>query len=120
MTILIAFLTLILVLLCLLLMLLVLIQLPKKEAGSGLAFGGGATEALFGAGSGNALTKITKYIATAFVGLSLTLAVINANRADRGDRWLELELERQAATETTGTTPAPLPEPLPAPAPTAP
>ena len=45
-----------LVLACLLLMLLVLIQLPKKEAGMGQAFGGGATDALFGAGSGTALT----------------------------------------------------------------
>ena len=30
---------------CLILVLLVLIQLPKKEAGAGLAFGGGATDA---------------------------------------------------------------------------
>ena len=43
-----------------------LIQLPKKDAGAGLAFGGGATDALFGAGSGNVLTKITKYAATVF------------------------------------------------------
>ena len=52
-------LTVILVLDCLFLVLLILIQLPKKEAGAGIAFGGGATDALFGAGSGNALTKIT-------------------------------------------------------------
>jgi protein translocase SecG subunit len=45
----------------LLLILLVLVQLPKKDAGAGLAFGGGAADALFGAGSGNALTKITKW-----------------------------------------------------------
>jgi len=49
-----------------LLILLVLIQLPKKEAGAGVAFGGGATDALFGAGSGNALTNITKYVVVAF------------------------------------------------------
>jgi preprotein translocase subunit SecG len=54
-------LTVLLVLNCLLLILLVLIQLPKKDAGAGMAFGGGAADALFGAGSGNALTKITKY-----------------------------------------------------------
>lgn len=54
-------LTVILVLDCLFLILLVLIQLPKKEAGAGLAFGGAASDALFGAGSGNALTKVTKY-----------------------------------------------------------
>src|SRR6185369_17493517 len=40
---------------CLALILLVLIQLPKKEAGAGLAFGAGATDALFGAGSGTVL-----------------------------------------------------------------
>ncbi len=60
MTFVIVFLTAIMVLDALLLILLVLIQLPKKEAGAGLAFGGAATDALFGAGSGNALTKITK------------------------------------------------------------
>ncbi len=53
-------LTVLLVLNCLVLILLVLIQLPKKDAGAGMAFGGGAADALFGAGSGNVLTKITK------------------------------------------------------------
>jgi preprotein translocase subunit SecG len=61
-------LTVIMVFTCVLLILLVLIQLPKKEAGAGLAFGGGTTDALFGAGSGNVLTKVTKYaIGVAFV-----------------------------------------------------
>ena len=45
---------------CLVLVFLVLIQLPKKDAGAGLAFGAGATDALFGAGSGTVLTKVTK------------------------------------------------------------
>ena len=52
---------------CILLVLLVLLQLPKKEAGAGMAFGGAATDALFGAGSGNVLTKITKYVAGHFL-----------------------------------------------------
>ena len=39
-------LTALLVLNCLLLILLVLIQLPKKDAGAGMAFGGGAADAL--------------------------------------------------------------------------
>ena len=38
-------LTVLLVLNCALLILLVLIQLPKKDAGAGLAFGGGAADA---------------------------------------------------------------------------
>jgi preprotein translocase subunit SecG len=67
-------LTAVLILDCLVLGLLVLIQLPKKEAGVGVAFGGGATDALFGAGSGNALTKLTKYTATAFFVLVMVLS----------------------------------------------
>jgi protein translocase SecG subunit len=96
MTILLGFLTVILVLTSFLLILLVLIQLPKKDAGPGVAFGGGATEAMFGAGSGNALTKITKYCAATFMGLSLLLAVVNSQRAQATGRSLDLELERRA------------------------
>ncbi len=87
----------VLVLNCLFLILLVLIQLPKKEAGAGVAFGGGATDALFGAGSGTALTKITKYSAGLFMGLALLLSVINANRATEGKRSLEEALKKKAA-----------------------
>ena len=54
-------LTVVLVIDCVFLVLLVLVQLPKKEAGMGQAFGGAATDALFGAGSGNVLTKVTKW-----------------------------------------------------------
>jgi preprotein translocase subunit SecG len=113
MSIIIGFLTAILVLNCLLLILLILIQLPKKEAGAGVAFGGGATEALFGAGSGNALTKITKYCAGVFMGMALLLSVLNAQQARSTDRSLELELER-AASATSQTEPAPT-EPAAAP-----
>ena len=73
---LIGLLTVVMVLDCLALILLVLIQLPKKEAGAGLAFGGQATDALFGAGSGNVLTQITKYAATTFFILALVLSVM--------------------------------------------
>ena len=55
-------LTAVLVLDCVLLILLVLVQLPKKEAGAGWRWGG-AADALFGAGAGNPLTKITKFAA---------------------------------------------------------
>jgi len=72
-----------LVLACLLLMLLVLIQLPKKEAGMGQAFGGGATDALFGAGSGTALTKMTKYTTVIFFVLTLLLWVLKAQEVRR-------------------------------------
>jgi len=76
---LIGLLTFIMVLDCLLLILLVLIQLPKKEAGAGLAFGGSATDALFGAGSGTVLTKITKYSAGIFFVLAMVLSIMNSH-----------------------------------------
>jgi len=69
-------LTFILVVNCLLLILLVLIQLPKKDAGAGMAFGAGTADALFGAGSGNALTKITKYAAGVFLVMALLLGYL--------------------------------------------
>jgi preprotein translocase subunit SecG len=79
--------TFLLVLDCVVLMLLVLIQLPKKEAGMGQAFGGGATDALFGAGSGSALTKMTKYTAGAFFVLTLLISMIygHQNRSKLAD-----------------------------------
>jgi preprotein translocase subunit SecG len=76
-------LTAILVVDCSVLTLLVLIQLPKKEAGIGVAFGAGATDALFGAGSGNVLTKITKYSAGIFVGLAIILSAMQSRYHDR-------------------------------------
>ena len=75
------FLTIVLAVDCLLLILLVLVQLPKKEAGMGQAFGGAATDALFGAGSGNALTKMTKYATVAFLLLTLCLSILNAQQS---------------------------------------
>src|SRR5882762_4189978 len=100
-------LSIVLVVNCLFLILLVLIQLPKKEAGAGIAFGGGATDALFGAGQGNALTNLTKYSATLFLGLALLLTVLNSQkRKSSGDR-LEKELQRQA-NAAASIAPAPM------------
>jgi preprotein translocase subunit SecG len=70
-------LTFVLVLNALLLILLVLVQLPKKDAGAGMAFGGGTADALFGAGSGNALTKITKYATVVFMLLALFIGYLH-------------------------------------------
>ncbi len=111
----IAFLTVLLVLDCVVLIFLVLIQLPKKEAGMGTAFGGGATDALFGAGSGNALTMITKYAAGVFLVLCLTLSILNANRIKSGGIGRKLKETPAAAAaatlppaaKTALTTPAP-------------
>src|SRR4051812_14040160 len=108
MSLLIGFLTFILVLNCLFLMLLVLIQLPKKEAGAGIAFGGGATDALFGAGSGNALTNLTKYSAGLFLGLALLLTMLNVQNKKRGQNRLNEELQRQANAPAAIAPAAPL------------
>lgn len=89
-------LTFLLVLNCLVLILLVLVQLPKKDAGAGIAFGGGAADALFGAGSGNALTKITKYATIIFFAISLALGYMedklhNGNSASAFEKQLQQE-----------------------------
>ena len=99
-------LTFVLVLDCLVLILLVLIQLPKKEAGMGQAFGGGATDALFGAGSGNALTKLTKYTAGIFFALTLLISILftHQSRKGAGDLRNLLTPEEKAAAVPTATT----------------
>jgi preprotein translocase subunit SecG len=79
MSFLIGLLTVVLVLNCLLLILLVLIQLPKKEASAGLAFGGAATDVLFGAGSGNVLTKVTNCATLTFFVLALVITMLQSS-----------------------------------------
>jgi preprotein translocase subunit SecG len=104
-------LTFIMVVDCLLLVLLVLIQLPKKEAGAGLAFGGGASDALFGAGSGTVLTKITRWAATGFFLLAVGLAILQKNFHSRSTSKFEQQLgqaPRPAATAAP-TTPSATP-----------
>jgi preprotein translocase subunit SecG len=104
-------LTILLVVDCLFLILLVLVQLPKKEAGAGLAFGGAATDALFGAGSGNALTKITKYAAIAFFVLLMLIAVIQSARRSGGssfERAIEQQ-NKQAPAAAPASSPASAP-----------
>lgn len=89
-------LTAVLVLDSLFLILLILVQLPKKEAGVGQAFGGGATDALFGAGSGNALTKMTKYAAGIFLSLCLVLYIMGGAARKAGSNVRE-ELKKAGA-----------------------
>ena len=101
MSLLIAFLTFVLVVNCLFLMLLVLVQLPKKEACAGLAFGAGAVDTLIGAGSGNALTKMTKYSAGIFLGLAVVIAILNTQRHQSSAGYLKEELSRRTTTPAT-------------------
>jgi preprotein translocase subunit SecG len=102
---------------CVLLVFLVLLQLPKKEAGAGMAFGGAATDALFGAGSGNVLTKITKYVAGVFFGLAILMALMASHRAPSSAAALAQSLLQRtaaplaapaqpASSTPSGTTPA--------------
>ena len=78
MSLIIGLLSFVLVLVCLALGLLILIQLPKKESGMGAAFGADATAALFGAGGGNALTNLTKWLATTFIILCVVVSSLTA------------------------------------------
>src|SRR5476651_1632106 len=88
---------------CLVLILLVLVQLPKKDAGAGLAFGGGAADALFGAGSGNALTKITKWATGIFFALALVLGYMqdNLHRGANAAVFEKAVQEKQMQTPVT-------------------
>lgn len=100
-------LTVFLVLNCALLVLLILIQLPKKDAGAGLAFGGGAADALFGAGSGNVLTKVTKWSTVVFFALALLLGYLQNQVHQQGNvSEFEKQLEqKQRQLPTTSTQP---------------
>jgi len=121
---LIGLLTVVMVLDCVVLIFLVLIQLPKKEAGAGLAFGGSATDALFGAGSGNVLTQITKYAATTFFVLALVLSIMQRNYHNRTTTVFEQKLQQTSPapgmpmapgeTPTAPTTPPQTPATKPA------
>jgi preprotein translocase subunit SecG len=121
MALLIGFLVVVMVLVCLFLVLLVLMQLPKKDAGAGLAFGGAATDALFGAGSGNFLTKATKYAASVFFILAVVLSVLQSrfyHRTGSEFRRLLEQPQNQPAAPVSASAPG---EALPgAPAPSAP
>lgn len=97
-------LTAVLVLDSLFLILLILVQLPKKEAGVGQAFGGGATDALFGAGTGNALTKMTKYAATIFLGLCLVLYIMGG-AARKGNSSVREQLKAGAGSVLPASKP---------------
>src|SRR5438067_2073205 len=90
---------------CLILIFLVLIQLPKKDAGAGLAFGAGATDALFGAGSGTVLTKITKYAAGGFFAMAILLSLMQGYYHGSAGRSFEESLNKASSAPTPITAP---------------
>lgn len=107
MMLLIGLLTVVLVVNCLCLILLVLMQLPKKEAGAGLAFGGAATDALFGSGSGNFLTKATKYSVVAFFVLAVVISIMQNHQTQRNLTEFEQQLKAPQNQPAIPTAPAP-------------
>src|ERR1700733_14808803 len=101
------FLTALMFLDCVLLVFLVLLQLPKKDAGAGMAFGGAATDALFGAGSGNVLTKITKYVAGIFFGLAILMAMMASHKPESSAAALAKSLTIPGSAPLAPLTPPP-------------
>ena len=116
MMLLIGLLTAVMIVVCLFLILLVLMQLPKKEAGAGLAFGGAATDALFGSGSGNFLTKATKYSVVAFFVLAVVISIMQNHHTQKDRSEFEQLLkdpknQPQAAPAPQATAPVPVAAP---------
>ena len=99
-------LTVLLIINCLLLILLVLVQLPKKDAGAGIAFGGGAADALFGAGSGNVLTKITKWATGIFFGMALVLCLMQKGTTQSGSPGFEQAVQQKQSQMPAGIPPS--------------
>jgi preprotein translocase subunit SecG len=116
MTFIVGILTFVMVLNALLLILLVLVQLPKKDAGAGMAFGGGTADALFGSGSGNVLTKITKYATVVFLFLALFLGYLH-DRAHADSSAADFAKRVQQKEMQVPVTPPPMVNPAPAAAP---
>lgn len=83
--------------------LLILLQLPKKEAGLAAAFGAEQTAAIFGAGSGTALTNITKWTAGIFLFLCLLISVLTAHTNRTKDRGLGAQINAVAAAPAPGS-----------------
>lgn len=109
---------------CLLLILLVLVQLPKKDAGAGMAFGGGTADALFGAGSGNVLTKITKWATVSLIVLALLIGWVQSRQHSQNssatfEQQVEQKQQNEKSMATPSTAPAATPSTEPATAPAA-
>lgn len=86
---------------CLFLILIILMQPSKADGGLGAAFGSGATDTLFGARTGNVLTKGTIWGATILFVTSLLLAILIAHQ-----KPTSIVLDKVAATPAAAATPA--------------
>lgn len=89
---------------------LVLIQ-QGKGADMGASFGSGASQTIFGsAGSGNALTRSTTWLALVFFVTSLSLAIFSRNRSEAGIEVESLLSDPSAATLEAPAPPNALPD----------
>jgi protein translocase SecG subunit len=86
------------------LILLILVQLPKKETGVGMAFGGGAGEALFQGGAASALSKMTTKATIAFLCFTVVVSVlVSANSSSRSSGKISKLLEEESTTSLPST-----------------
>ena len=90
--ILITFLTFVLILVSVFMVLVILMQRASANAGLGSAFGGGAAESAFGAETTNILTRLTRWSAFAFFGISLVLYVLWLERSSDARRGEDADL----------------------------
>lgn len=105
MTILIGLLLTVQALTCLFLILIILMQPSKADGGLGAAFGAGATDTLFGARTGNVLTKGTIWGATILFVTSVLLALLIAHQKPTSI-VLDKVVATQKTAEKTAATPA--------------
>lgn len=98
---------------CIALIMIVLLQ-TGKGADMGAAFGGGASQTLFGStGSSTFLGKLTTVAAVVFMLTSLTLAYMSSNRAKESiilDKQVPIEQQATQTTPAQNTQPSSAPE----------
>lgn len=93
---------------CVLLVTVVLMQRSKSDGlAGGAAFGGGFTEAFFGAGTATVLVKITTWLGGIFFALALLLAVLFSVQHKGGDvgagKLHKIVTATNAVTKATNT-----------------
>jgi len=78
------------------------VVLMQRSEGGGLGIGGSPTGALGARGAADFLTRATKWLAVAFVGLSITLAAVAVQTGEGGT--LSSTLDREVDAPVVGGT----------------
>ena len=81
--------------------------IAEKRSRSGPGVWAGATDALFGAGSGNVLTKITKYAALTFFILAVFLSILQSMHYNRSTNTFRENLGKSPKQASGAMAPAP-------------